>query len=369
MAIEVYQSVYAGNLSADFEREAFELATFFSNSPHFTIIDSYTSHWWSNRPFNGGADPPATYVAHRYKGDPIADTEVRPGGSGGPYKVWEDANDVGAVNNWFVIQCETTIHDGLPKWQAKIQWQEAPSGFADVSGLPYGTLVGSQMGWRFAAKGGWDLADVTPDFVPAGSLYRSSNNHVMYVGHGGSGQETRWFLVIDNGQLLRFNRRNVGAKEAMFFSGYMGDITPIAPAVDQPVPRIFLFGGQCQIATVVSNAFLPEDIYITAFSEIYGGLCFEDEAGLWVETGWTLPDGQRMINYLSQPNRHAPTFELDVLPYYVVTSNGKGMLGTIPLIGRGYGPGFMLTANKTILTVASGYCPFFGWDGVTDLNF
>jgi len=374
MAIEVYQSQYAGDDYNNWPREAFELASFFSGSSHFTIIDSYTTHWWENRPWDGPLPTPyASYVGHRYKGDPIADTEARPSGSGGPYRVWEDTTDMGSANDWFVIQCETTIHGsyGLPKWQAKIQWTNS-TGFDDVSGLNYGTEGSTRrFNVRFSPHGGWNLADTNPDFDPAGQSYRSSQNHMYTFGHGGSGNDTRWILVADDGQLWKMNRRNQSAFDAIYFEGYMGDIVPVAPAGDQPVPRVFHWGG-ADVDYVYTNGYLPEDSYVTGPSDTYGGLAFEDESGLWVEEGFRLPDGQRMASYLTQPNRHAADllsqYEIDVLPYYLIGST-KGMIGTVPLVGRSYMPGFMLIANKQILCTKAGYGVLVKWDGSTDLNF
>jgi hypothetical protein len=369
MAIEVYQSSGQGNINWNYNVEAFEVASFFSQSAHFTIIDSYTTHYWNNYP-----TIPKTYGVLRFNGDPIGtDDPARAPG----VKYWDTADDVGADNSWFVVRCDTTRFGvlGLPSWEVKIQWVEGGA-FDDVSGLDYGNEGLTQsMFWRFAPRGGWDLAPATPDFTLGGGSYRSSPNHEMYAGTGGSGDAHRWFFVVDDGQIIRFNRRNARAYEARWFGGAMGDvITPPVPIGTGPtMPRVWLVGGQVPLTTVGNNTFLPEDSYFTSnpgvMSETYGGVSFEDTGGNWVETGYRIPDGQRMVNYRSQPNRHAaPNYQLDVLPYFVL-ANGYGLLGTMPLVGRTYGPGFGLFNNMNWLSMAGGYTPVFGWDGSTPLNF
>jgi len=344
MTVEVYQSIYAGEDYNNYPREAFELATFFSNSLNFTIIDSYSS------------------LTGRYKGDPIADA------------VWTDWTlHIHQNNSWFVIQCETSIHVGLPKWQCKIQWSNNVA-FDDCSLPSYGYDGGTRVFvWRFSPYGGWDLADTNPDFnpteYPSTISYRSSSNMKFYVGHGGSGNDTRWFLIADSGQLLRFNRRNQGAYDAMYYAGYMGDITPVDP-VAQVMPRVFFPGGQVSLDYVYTNGFLPEDVYTTGWSTSYGGLGFENASRDWIEDGYTIPGGTNMVNYWSQPNKHAPSFQLDILPYFIISPHDTGcLLGTIPLIGRAYGPGFQLFDSKNWLSIVGAYGPVFKWDGSTDLNF
>lgn len=375
MAIEVYQSTYDGNFINEFDREGLELAQFFSASPHFTIIDSFTTHWWSNRDWDGvDPDPPAVYTTHRHKGDPITDSGTRPSGPGGTYNIWHDLRDVGQTNDWIVIQCETTIHGsyGLPKWQCKIQWTNSTA-FDDVSGLDY-SLEGDIrfVAVRFSPHGGWDLEDVNPDFSPAGQSYSSSQNHNWYVGHRGSGDDTKWFFVVDDGQLLRFSRRDEKAYDMMNFAGFMGDITPVSGQADQPTPRAILTGEQADLTQVGTNTMFPEDIGLGGSDDpdvgFTGNFGFEDETGNWVTSQWTLPDGERLINYNSQPNRHASSFELDVIPYFLISAT-KGIVGTCPLIGRAYMPGFMLIASKSLLCWKAGYGLLCKWDGVTDLNF
>lgn len=373
MTVEIYESGYAGQDYTNYEYEAFEMATYFSGSSHFTIIDSYTTHWWSNRPYL--TDPPdpadASYIPHRYKGDPIADTESRPGGSGGPYNVWHDQNDLsGDSNNWMVVQCETSLYPTLPKWQVKIQWCNTV-GFADVSGVDYGREGEiRQFCFRFAPYGGWDLADVTPDFNPTeypGTIgYRSSGNDLMYVGSGGTGDDVRWYFIVDDGQLLRFNRRNEQEFNVMKYGGCMGDIIPV-DITKQVMPRAWHVGNNTDVA-VGNNDVLPEISQSTGFDN-NGGLAFEDASRNWVEHGYHMPDGQRMINYWSQPNKHSGSFQLDILPYFLLSNDLGGPIGTLPLVGRAYGPGFQLFDNKQWLSTKAGYTVVFKWDGSTDLSF
>ena len=56
-----------------------------------------------------------------------------------------------------------------------------------------------------------------------------------------------------------------------------------------------------------------------------------------------------------------------MLPYYVL-SDTHGMIGTLSIIARGFGPGFMLVDNKNWLATRYGYGCIFKWDGSTDLD-
>lgn len=348
MPVEVYQSANPGSYYTWFDDYGWELANFFSGSVNFTIIDSYSSA-----------------RSLRYKGDPIADDD--PGRPGTKY--WDTVSDVGKSNDWIVVQCETTIHGalGLPKWQVKIQWSDSVA-FDDVSGLDYGQEGSTRVFLaRFAPKGGWDLADTNPDFAPAGSLYKSSQNRNFSRDTGDA--DSRWLLVANDGQLMNFDRKGSTSHIAENFIGYMGDYTPIDPTT-QLMPRFYQWGGNANLlSTAASNGYLAHDNNVVGPNDQFGGLGWENPAGLWVTSGFTNPGFGQFLDAYSQPCRHALSQEVDMVPYYLIPSDGTGLIGTTPMVMRGYGPGFTLLAGKQWLSLGDGNTPFVNWDGVTALNF
>lgn len=350
MAVDVYQSTTISSNRDSYPDYAFILATFLSGSSHFTIIDSYSSA-----------------RSLRYKGDPIADDD--PGRPGTKY--WDTSADVGNSNDWFVVQCETTIHGALvlPKWQAKFQWTHSVP-FDDVSGLDYSSEGEYRVFLaRFAPKGGWSLADTTPDFAPAGSLYKSSyNGNFARYTKTAIDTDNRPLFVATDGQLVAFDRKASTTYDAEYFLGFMGDYTPVSPG-SQPVPRCFLPGGNTGLRDSAANGFLAEDNAITGPSVIYGGFQYEDHNGLWQNTGYTNPRFSQILDYYSQPCQHAISQEVDMVPFFLVPSNGLGLVGTLPCVMRGYGPGMALLTAKEWVSAGGGICPFFLWDGATDLNF
>ena len=389
MAVEIYKdsasAIYTNWLSI-----AWTLANAFSQSAHFDIIDSYTPHWWQNRPWNGPlpGTPLASYIGHRYKGDPIADNEVRPSGSGRPYKVWHDTNDLTRDGGWFVVECKTSIHAGLgvtlPKWQAKVQWGYSYwDDVSDPTGLIYPLKPGADytgrsrrnMCWRFSPWGGWDKADVTPDFRPAGRAYPcSSQNHDQYLGHGGSGNDTRAYTVMGDGYFMRWHRRNINARDAMGLGGFIGDINPALPGT-LPNPRCFLGSGGniFELKTVGSHRVLCEESFNSGgsnweTSDIIGGVCFPDHNEDLIEEGFRVPTGWLIMeNGLCIPNGQSPNLELDTFPYIPMPLTTKGMWFDVPPIRKGYGVGFTPVANKQWISTGEGYCSYLKWDGSTPL--
>lgn len=363
-----------------FDNYAFDLAAFFSASSHFDIIDSYSTHWWNNYP-----SIPKTYGPRRYKGDPMVAPQPGDPAERGPLAVWDSDDDVGE-NDWIVVECKTSIFSGLgvtlPKWQAKIEWHGDSYHYdvSDPTGLIYtkaGTGTSSSSYWRRAIRsrispwGGWDLADVTPDFRPAGKPYPASCENVGWaLGHGGSGNDTRSWVVADDGGFLTFSRRNQSAYDIMGLGGYLGDLRPAIPALF-PNPRIQLCMGDFSVKYlqgVGDNLVLAEESYTNS------ALCMphESDDGSWqsdvggsgyrVPTGWLIMEGG-----LAVPNGQSPTFEIDTFPFMPIPTNRRGVTGDIPLMRKGYGVGHTLVANKQWVSTSDGYCVYIKWDGSTVL--
>lgn len=345
MAVEVYQSVADSSWNKnqspdhDYPQEAWEMASFFSSSASFVIIDSYSS------------------VAGRYKGDPIT--------GGGP--AWSSKADIGSANGWFVIQ--SVGSPTSPQWQAKIQWTDEYTDFDDVSGLDYGYEANrSKVLIRFAAHGGWNLADTTPDFNPTGyptnPTYRSADNYLFHAGEDNI--SSRWFFVVDNGQLLRFSRTNTIPYAIRNWCGYYGDILPVDP-VSQVMPRVAMPGpyveGYPNLNGEGNFYFLTGDNYTVSST----GIGFQDSSYNWVLTPYNQPSANHVFNALTQYNQYDVVPKLDTYPVYALSTT-YGILGTIPLAERGYGPGFTLVNSKQYLSTRADYCVLIKWDGVTNLN-
>ena len=345
MAVEVYissaESVYASS-TKDFAQEGWELASAFSAFSHFDIIDSYSS------------------VVGRYIGDPIGDSQ------------WTSKSDVGQSNCWIVIR--SVLSPISPQWEAKIQWTHSTP-FDDPSGLDYGSEGNTyQLRIRFAAHGGWNTTslDFNPTGYPTNPTYRSSNNYNCYCGGYWLGNN-RWYLIADTGMFTRFSREGGTSIRIGTFGGFYGDIIPVDPVL-QPMPRVAipsrLASGDLNTLDGYdsSNYVLSGDGNVNGWGETAGGVAFQNVTYGWSETGYRQPTTGRLINYLTQYNRYDSTPKMDMLPFYVL-SETHGMLGTISLIGRGYGPGFMLVDNKNWLATRHGPCCVFKWDGSTDLDF
>lgn len=350
MTVEVYQSPndsswnVTQNPDHDYPQEGFELASFFSTSVNFSIIDSYSS-----------ASTPT-----RYNGDPVDN------GS------WADKTDVGSANSWFVI--ESIGSPTTPQWQAKIQWTDEYTDFDDPSGLDYQFEASrSKVLIRFAAHGGWDLDPSTPDFNPTGyptnPTYRSTDN--VYFHAGQNSNPGRWYLIADVGQLCRFGDHREDAPYTINnFAGFYGDITPIDP-IEQTMPRVAIptkFNGTGSLKVVEdSNSFLTGDSLTNAWGGATGGVAFEDSSGGLVQGAYMQPTATHILNASSQFNQHGTTPKIDTLPYYVISTT-HGVLGTVSMFERGYGPGLMLIDSMQWLSTRNGYCLMIKWDGSSVLN-
>jgi len=346
----------------NFELCLWDIANFFSGGNHFTIIDSYSTHWWSNYPTT-----PKAYSSKRYKGDPIADSD----GSRGTLKVWDTLDDLGEAGDFIVIECQTSIHSGLgsslPKWQAKIEFHNAYAyDISDPTGVIYANSYWQRSGRsRMCPWGGWDLADVTPDFRPAGRPYPASfENRGWQLGHGGSGNDTRWYAVAADGTLITFSRRNQNAYDIMGLGVYMGDCRPIK-AGNLPNPRVHLPSGEGSVMPLqgVGNGYvLAEESYV---SGAYALMSFVNHLGDVVgEKQWRVPTGWLVHqNGLAVPNGQAINFEIDTYPFVPCPTDVRGVWFDLPFMRKGYGVGAALIANKTWLSTGAGYCVYMPWDG------
>jgi len=381
MSVEIFKSTVPGSSYNDFPAEWFEVASFFSGSTHIKIIDSYSSHWWNNYP-----TMPQTYGPKRWKGDPIAESD----GSRGSLKVWASLDDLGGANDWIVIECQTVLPAltalgySLPKWQCKIQWTSTSPAFADVSdptGVKYPLYHGYNRDsfFRFAPWGGWDLADSTPDFNPVvGATHKSTQNRIVDVGHFGSGNDTRNYIVLDNGQLIRWNRRNQGAYDPISLAVVMGDVIPVDRDY-MPMPRAFLPNDQiaASVDYVGSNHWLCYDAFVSGGTGIYKdtqgrfGMNYWDDHLDRIEEYFRMASiGVRMmaLNGASQPSQYGSDLELDLFPYVPTPLNILGAHFSLPGIRYGFGMGFHPINEKQWISMAAGAESLFvRWDGSSSL--
>lgn len=378
MAVEVYKSQVPGSKYNAFEAEMWGLGGFFSSATHVEIIDSYSSHWDQNK---GGAP---SYTSKRWKGDPFADDDPSQPG----YKVWHSVADLGDVNNWIVIECQTELpllstlgYTGLPKWQCKIQWMTNGSGFADVSDptgvkYPLNHNSGQEMYWRFCPWGGWDKADSLPDFSPVGAPANpSGQNRAVDVGHYGSGNDTRDYVILDDGQLLRWNRRNVGAYDPMSLALVMGDVIP-SDKTYLPMPRCQATGGitQMDMDTYGSGTWLCYNGYWSYAGDISSveqpGMTWWDHLLARKQEGWKMLSAGRFVmeGGRGQPHPYAAGLELDLFPYIPIPYVTKGAHFSFPGVRWGWGVGFHPVNSKQWISMASaGESIFVRWDGSSNL--
>lgn len=372
MAVQVLK----GNSPAyygTFEQAGYDLAQFLSASPDFEIIDSYSSHWWSNYPTT-----PPVYSGRRYKGDPMLQPPPGDPAERGSLPVWSNVSDVGELGDWIVVECQSSIHAGLgvtlPKWQCKIAWNGGSYAY-DVSD-PGDTIYGGTSYWqrairsRFCPWGGWDLADSLPDFKPSGRPFPASgNNHGWALGHGGSSNDTRWYCVVDSGYLLTFSRRNQGAFDIMGLGCYIGDMRPTISG-RMPNPRVHIASGDFSVKYmqgVENNDACAESSYGSGIP-----IEFPDHNEDWVSassyrlpTGWFCMEGGR-----GQPNSHSASLEIDTFPFMPAPLTGddkQRVWFDVPAIRKGRCVGNTLFGNKQRVSTGEGYGLILPWDGSTSL--
>jgi hypothetical protein len=354
MAVEVYKSNYVYSATW-FAFNVFDMATFFSQSSHFSVIDSYSPNSTPNR----------------YKGDPVADG------------IWNSFADCSQNDIWFIIECITTRHSslGLPNWQAKFQFQVSSPGLEDVSDptgvkYPKNHHVRLHTHVRFAAYGGWDLATSLPDFNPTGGglpAVKSTQNHRILL-HT-SPDDSRFYLVCDDGCMLFFSRKNREDFTPFGIGCIIGDVDPVENAL-MPMPRAFLGAGSgATIWTVGTNHWLAEQNFLSntidyATTEGGVGVCFYDGSLNLIQEGFRVPTGTYILGTSgeTQPNKYGdPPYGFDFAPFMPIPKTTEGVWFSVPLIRKGYGLGHSIVNSKTWLSSSNKYCLYIKWDGSTDI--
>lgn len=387
-AVEVYKSTGQAGMYAQYALEMFELASFFSASAHFNIIDSYTSRQWRNKPWAGGANPPALYQPYRYKGDPIADTEARTSGS--VYPVWDDSvNDVGVDGSWIIVECQTehpTLasmgYSGLPKWQCKFQVDGDTSYLADVSdptGAKYPKNHNTRriMTHRFGPYGGWDLEDSLPDFNPVSPPVSGDVSTGNHQGDGGNNSaiDVRWIMICADGVMMRLARYNNNPRQFYQIMEIIGDVIPVT-AAHMPMPRCAFGNGTghnsllsedngCFLAA--GNQYTNNNLDYSTVDNIAGGIAFWDHNESLVESRYSL-DKRDHWQY-SVHNPFPPTPELELFPISPIAIQGSpvGQYFSYPYVRRSWTRGTMLHKNKEWMSVGVGWSPLFAWDGSSQI--
>jgi len=357
-AIEVYKGTSYAGMPSYYDTEHFDMATFFSTSAHFTIIDSYSS------------------IGGRYKGDPIADT------------VWTSDADLGEDNDWLVIQCETqhsqltTLgYTGLPKWQCKFQFVTNGKNLADVSdptGVKYPKNHGTDnlLVHRFAPYGGWDLATATQDFNPASPPASGDVSTQNHNGDGGnhSAQPVRWIQIHADGALMRLARYNDGAKQFYQVMLVIGDVIPV-DIIHMPMPRCAMGNGYGSpdhlMGETANGRFIPAGIYETNTNNYSttesqgGGIAFWDHNEALVEEPYSMDEKDHWN--LHAINSFPPTPKLELFPVMPVPYSTGGFWFSWPYVRKGYTIGTMLYDSKQWMSVGHGFGPLFAWDGSSDI--
>lgn len=356
--------------------ELYDMANFFSQSSHFTIIDSYSSHYKTNK-----GSTPGTYDVKRYKGDPIADYDPSQPG----YKYWESSDDVGDDNDWIVVQCETEHsqlavmgYSGLQKWQCKFQVVGNLKYLADPSdptGVKYPKNHGVQriLVHRFAPYGGWDLEDTNPDFnplSPPASGHVSTQNHVEDGGNA-SARDIRWIQIHHDGSLIRLARYNDQTRQFYQVMCVIGDVIPV-DMDHMPMPRCAMGNGNGHSSLMGEDGngrFLSSGTSSTnnggddyeIEDDAGGGIAMWDHNEELVESAYTM-DQRDHWNY-AVVNPHPGSFEIDMFPVMPIPTKTEGYWFTWPYVRKSYTLGTMLYDNKNWMSVGNGFGPLFMWDG------
>lgn len=363
--MEIVKRTYRLSNYADMNVETFQMATDFSNSEHFTVIDSYS------------------HIKGRYKGDPIADG------------FWTSSSDLDEMNEWFVVECQTQHpkltemgFTSLPKWQAKYQFAGGiiygpyyP--FYDVSdptGVKYPKNHGASSiaCCRMGPYGGWDLADSLPDFnpiSPPSSGDVSTQNHRTPTTTGASIVVAEIFA---NGVFYRLKfRKEASYNQIALVAEIVGDVIPLK-ADFMPNPRALFRPG-----TAPGNiynytppgsgmGFIAENNDQTNGTSDYattdssgGGIAFWDENESLVESGFTQPT--QYSSWWGMISRFPSSPPAELMPFIPIPwkSGYRFPYFSFPYVRKGAMPGFKLINDKEWLAVGNGYGPFFKWDGVS----
>lgn len=392
--------VYQGSIDGvsgeydHFKKQVYEIATAFSRSPHFEIIDSYSDRWWSNKPWDGQQyswdpylyRPSASYTGKRHKGDPIVDTEVR--SSGYTYPIWSSYGDsawslthtdIGHYNSWFVVECQTENpilaamgFSGLPKWQMKFQWYSSTAhpalqDVSDPTGVKYPDYHDNEriMVTRMGAWGGWDLADVTPDFnpasppLPAGVTPSTQNSHFT-MGSGAADMRTQ-FIITSSGVVNIISTVSSGGKGFVYNGLYAGDVIP-RTVVDMPMPRA-LYGNSWGTSEGFSyNGFLEAD----GASSGKRFFSFWDYNNELVNRSIYHGSRRSALRWAAANHPYADYLEKDAHPIIIFPDSRPGMMIELSYMKQGYCSAQQTSHNKNWLHIGPTWGTIFPWDGVTD---
>lgn len=336
MTVEAYVGTSIAVGYTTIHLQLFDLAVFFSQSSLFDIIDSYS----------------ANSTPTRFKGDPIDN------GS------WTTSADVNLSNSWFVISAITApiiLQNENTVWQCKFQGT-GNTGFADPSGIDYGSVGTTRvLRHRFAPYGGWNLADVTPDFVGP-NAQSSGKNRNTYNTNGGSGGDAKTIIVADDGQLAIFVL-SVNTNKISHFKSYMGDIIPV-DSINQLMHRMHIYTSFNLVEpdSVGNNSGLPEGSFLNTSPDC--SIEYENEVQTWVtsDPSWRLPTDSYDIDAYTQPNSYDTNPGLDIAPYKPLIET-IGFLGEIPLLGKTYGKGNGAKFNSgNWLSYGETYCMVSKWE-------
>lgn len=384
MTTEVFQSNVLETNYTYFPTMLFDLATFFSQSVNFNIIDSYSSHYVNNKGTNV-----RTYSTYRYKGDPIADFDpAQPS-----YKVWETQYDVNLVNNsWIVVECTTTRHPelGLPNWQVKFQFSGNGYYMDDVSdptGVKYPKNHHAYRSAcaRFAPWGGWDLATTTPDFNPTGVTPTPSDltmaNHEF--GMFDNGNDEFFYLVCYEGSLLMFNQRSIlslgsGLNPRILGIGcFMGDVDPL---IDDrmPTPRVYMGGTGARLLDLydaygwcAENSSLSGNGDYNLTTHTYNGMAFFDDTNTLCQENYKTFAYRKLCERpgIQRAHQHVTDeLQLELFPYIPIPATTKGIWFSVPVLRKGPGVGHCPINQKRWISTANTYTVLIKWDGVSRLR-
>lgn len=355
-AIEVYQSDsdIGGNYSG--RTQMWNLASFFSVSLHFNIIDSYSA------------------IVGRYKGDPIADTQ------------WTSPANIGlGQNDWIVIECQTqhpTLdvmgYIDLPKWQGKFQIADRFNYIADPSdptGVKWPKNHGSETTtvFRFAPYGGWDLADSLPDFNPSSppsSGDVSTQNHMQKSRAILGTTATIWNLICADGCLMRIGRYHGGAYNFIQLPQIIGDIIPISKT-HMPMPRAALNNGFGSGSSGIidtggpylfgeSNLLTNGGLDYSTTDGSYGGISFWDEDENLIQNPYY--SANRSALQWALGSQHSPHPDIELIPFIPIPSSRTPYFA-FPYVRKAMMPGISRVNNKQWLTMGHGWGPAVVWDG------
>ena len=353
MTIQVYRSEkHADTEGSGWGRHfLLDTARALSQHPDWEIIDSYA----------------ASAVPDRVKGDPIVDN------------LWGGL-DEGSINSnsWFVAE-QKNPETGFPAMQVKFQGTEG-SGFDDPSGNDYGWEGSTYMfAARLAPFGGWDLADVNPDFA---NPTKVSKNLSLEC----DGEPDQWFWVIGDDFILMPQLGGSGLSWSNV-ACYIGKYNPMTAGQHTPEhPCYMYFGhdnnGQRSPAYWVSISdewFLNHiPIWYTGALIKYFFVTCPDENGLMKRWVLHCPLLNNFFGQMRAFNEFDQVPGVDLLEVPIcgieITTDADSpdtrMIGSHKYcwFGVGRGPGAFIGDKEYLALGANQTCVVIPWDGATALT-